>query len=92
MAKLEKPVQTVQCVKIRDWETTTTQGKPIVKKIGIFVLDGQEFEVFETQYFIPEEGAVYAPHLFVDQSAKISPRTGNAYISKKVGVQWEKVS
>jgi len=80
--------QLAECKSTKDY----TDPKGEVRKIGIFELDGQEFEVMQSRYFIPQSGKYYYPVVSIIQKAEISKRTNNAYIRKIPAVSWQEVN
>jgi hypothetical protein len=97
MAKIEQKQQSAECVEIREWNTVDYKNNPVVKKIGVFRLEGSQepFEVFESKAFIPEKGAFYTPFLYVKQvpTPWTNKDTGElkAYNKSVVSIRWEKV-
>lgn len=93
MAKLEKSVQTAECVKVKDITFTTKKGETVSKQIYTMALDGNKsllFEVFQSDRFTARVGEIYTPLLNVVNSAYVGT-DGNAYSRPKLFVDWEKV-
>jgi hypothetical protein len=77
-------IQLAECIGVNSYQDNT--GK--ARKSFVMSLDGEEFEIPESKYFVAEQGKTYYPVVSIAQVAKISPRTHNPYIARIPTVSW----
>jgi len=87
MAKSEDR-QLAQCIGVEKY--TDDKGK---ERISFdFLLDGEEFTIPEGKYFKATKDKFYYPVVFIAQVARVSRRTGNAYIARVPSVTWKEAN
>ena len=86
MAKAEDR-QLAKCIGIEEY--TDKKGK--ARYSYRMDLEGEEFTIPETKYFKAEVDKFYFPVVFIAEYARVSQRTGNAYIARVPSVAWHEV-
>jgi hypothetical protein len=86
MAKAEDR-QLAECKKVEEYENSKGE-----KRLSYQMeLDGKEFSVPQSKYFSAVVGRFYCPMVVIVDVARVSKRTGNAYIASVPNVVWNEV-
>ena len=86
MAKTEDR-QLAECIGVEEY----TNSKGEIRQSYTMLLDDQEFSIPKSKYFEAVKGRFYYPIVFIADKARVSQRTGNAYIAKIPSVRWGEV-